>query len=166
LNKPSNKQSISFNEGHEFKKEVGIHLIKYLRRLSPEIEIPIHAKGITESRYYDVDIHISIKGKGLFASRGDIWVECEWKDTSSIREPDIQKLVLKAQDAFRHVTESGGFYYDALIMVSNQDYDIDALRYANTFDVLCLRLYEGQLIAKNAPMNWVGDPAWMKQENN
>jgi hypothetical protein len=50
-------------------------------------------------------------------------------------------------------------------MVSNQDFDINALSYANALDVLCLRSYQGQLIEKNAPMNWVGDPAWMKQEN-
>ncbi len=165
MNKPSKKQSISYNEGHGFKKEVEIQLIKYLGRLSPEIEMPARAKGINGSNSYDVDIHITIKGKGLFANRGDIWVECKWKDNSPVRESDIQKLVIKAQDAFRYVTELGGFYYDTLIMVSNQDFDINALSYANALDVLCLRFYQGQLIEKNAPMNWVGDPAWMKQEN-
>lgn len=165
LNKPSKKQSISYNEGHGFKKEVEIQLTKYLGRLSPEIEMPARAKGINGSNSYDVDIHITIKGKELFANRGDIWVECKWKDNSPVRESDIQKLVIKAQDAFRYVTELGGFYYDTLIMVANQDFDINALSYANALDVLCLRFYQGQLIEKNAPMNWVGDPAWMKQEN-
>jgi len=47
----------------------------------------------------------------------------------------------------------------------NQDFDINALSYANALDVLCLRFYQGQL-KKNAPMNCVEDPAWMKQENN
>ena len=126
LNKPSNKQSISYNEGHGFKKEVEIQLIKYLSRLSPEIEMPARAKGINGSNSYDVDKHIIIKGKGLFANRGDIWVECKWNDNSPVRESDIQKLVIKAQDAFRYVTELGGFYYDTLIMVSNQDFDINA----------------------------------------
>ncbi|MBC8473196.1 MAG: hypothetical protein H8D54_00085 [Candidatus Omnitrophica bacterium] len=166
MNKPSKKQSISYNEGHGFKKEVEIQLIKYLGRLSPEIEMPVSARSINASSGLDVDIHITIKGKGLFANRGDIWVECKWKDNSPVRESDIQKLVIKAQDAFRYVTELGGFYYDTLIMVSNQDFDINALSYANALDVLCLRFYQGQLIEKNAPMNWVGDPAWMKQENN
>jgi hypothetical protein len=164
LNKPS-KKSISYNEGHGFKKEVEIQLIKYLRRLSPEIEIPACQKGINGSNSYDVDIHITIKGKGLFANRGYIWVKYKWKDNSPIRESDIQKLVIKAQDAFRYVTRVGGFYYDTLIMVSNQDFDINALSYANALDVLCLRFCQGQLIEKNAPMNWVGDPAWMKQGN-
>ena len=166
LNKLSKKQSISYNEGHGFKKEVEIQLIKYLGRLSPEIEMPARAKGVNGSNSYDVDIHITIKGKGLFANRGDIWVEFKWKDNSTVREADIQKLVIKAQDAFRYVTELGGFYYDTLIMVSNQDFDINALSYANALDVLCLRFYQGLLIEKNAPMNWVGDPAWVKQENN
>ncbi len=127
--------------------------------------MPTRAKGINESNSYEVDIHVSIKGKGLFGSRGDIWVECEWKKDSLIRESDIQKLIVKAQDAFRHVTESGGFYYDALIIVSSQDFDMDALSYANLFDVLCLRFYQGQLIEKNAPINWLLYPAWMKQQN-
>ena len=165
LNKPSKKQSISYNEGHGFKEEVGIQLIKYLGRLSPEIGKPALARGINGSNSYDVDIHITIKDKGLFANGGDIWVECRWKDNSPVRESDIQKLVIKAQDAFRYVTELGGFYYDTLIMISNQDFDINALSYANALDVLCLRFYQGQLTEKNAPMNWVGDPAWMKQEN-
>jgi len=165
LNKPSNKQSISYNEGHGFKKEVGIQLKKYLRKLSPEIEMPTHAKGINVGNFYDVDIHITLKGNGLFANRGDIWVECKWKDNYPVRESDIRKLVIKAQDAFRYVTELGGFYYDTLIMVSNQDFDTNALSYANALDVLCLRFYQGQLTEKNAPMNWLGDPAWMKQEN-
>ena len=51
-------------------------------------------------------------------------------------------------DAFRYVTELGGFYYDTLIMVSNQDFDINALSYANALDVLCLRFYQGQLTEK------------------
>ncbi|MFC2020018.1 hypothetical protein ACFLU4_08795 [Chloroflexota bacterium] len=165
LNKPSNKQSISYNEGHGFKKEVGIQLIKYLGRLSPEIERPAPAKGINGSNYYDIDIHITIKSKGLFANRGDIWVECKWKDTYPVRKSDIKKLVIKAQDAFRCVTELGGFYHDALIMVSNKDFDTDALSYANALDILCLHFYQGQLTKRNAPMNWVGNPAWMKQEN-
>jgi len=164
LNEPSKKQFLSYNEGHGFIKEVGIQLIKYLGRLSPEIEMPARAKGIEGSNSYDVDIHITIKGKGLFADKGEIWVECKWKDNSPVRESDIHKLVTKAQDAFRYVTELGGFYYDTLIMVSNQDFDTNALSYANALDVLCLRFYQGLLIEKNAPMNWVGDPAWMKQE--
>ncbi len=68
MNKPSNKQSISYNEGHGFKKEVEIQLIKYLGRLSPEIEMPARAKGINGINY-DVDIHIAIKGEGLSANR-------------------------------------------------------------------------------------------------
>ncbi|MFC2033432.1 hypothetical protein ACFLUB_02795, partial [Chloroflexota bacterium] len=56
LNKPLRKQSISYNEGTGFKKEVEIQLIKYLGRLSPEIEIPTRAKGINGSNSYDVDI--------------------------------------------------------------------------------------------------------------
>ncbi|MFC1914711.1 hypothetical protein ACFLWK_00425 [Chloroflexota bacterium] len=166
LNKPSKKQPISYSEGHGFKKEVEIQLTEYLGGLLPEIEMPAHAKGINGSNYYDVDIHITIKGKGLFAHRGDIWVECKWKDNSPVRESDIQKLVIKAQDAFRYVTELGGFHYDTLIMVSNQDFDINALSYANALDVLCLRYYQGKLIEENAPMNWGRDAAWMKQENN
>ncbi|MFC1911871.1 hypothetical protein ACFLXG_01775 [Chloroflexota bacterium] len=165
LNKLSKKQSISYNEGHGFKKEMEIQLIKYLERLSPEIEMPERLKGIDGSNSYDVDIHITIKGNGLFANRDDIWVECKWKDNSPVRESDIQQLVIKAQDAFRYVTTFGGFYYDTIVMVSNQDFDINALSYANALDVLCLRFYQGQLIETNAPMNWVGDPAWMKQEN-
>jgi len=165
LNKLSNKQPISYSEGHGFKKEVEKHLIKYLGRLSPEIEMPARAKGINGSHSYDVDIYITIKSKGLFANRGNIWVECKWKDNSPVMETDIQKLVVKAQDAFRYVTELGGFYYDTLIMVSNQDFDINALSYANALDVLCLRYHKGRLTEKNAPMNWVGDPAWMKQKN-
>ncbi|MFC2020820.1 hypothetical protein ACFLU1_03390 [Chloroflexota bacterium] len=161
MNKPSNKQSISYNEGHRFKKEVEIQLIKYLGRLSPEIGMPTRTKGINGSNSYDVDIHITIKGKELFANRGDIWVECKWKDNSPIRDSDIQKLVTKAQDVFSYATKIGGFFYDTLIMVSNQDFDIKALSYANTLDILCLRFYQGQLIEKNTPMNWIGDPAWM-----
>ena len=95
LNKQSKKQSISYNEVHVFKKEVEIQLIKYLGRLSPEIEIPARARGINGSNSYDVDIHITIKGKGLFANRGEIWVECKWKDNSPVRESDIKKLVIK-----------------------------------------------------------------------
>ncbi|MFC1954354.1 hypothetical protein ACFLVZ_00825 [Chloroflexota bacterium] len=161
MNKPSKKQSISYNEIHGFKKEVEIQLTKYLGRLSPEIGMPARAKSINVSNSYDVDIHIIIKDEALFANRGDIWVECYWRDNSFVRESDIQKLVIKAQDAFRYATELGGFYYDTLIMVSNQDFEINALSYANELDVLCLRFYQGQLIEKNFPMNWVGDPAWM-----
>jgi hypothetical protein len=75
-------------------------------------------------------------------------------------------LVIKAQDAFEYIIKFGGFYYDALVMVSNQDFDINALNYANELDVLCLLFDKGQLIEKNAPMNWVGNPAWMKQKIN
>jgi hypothetical protein len=164
FNKPSKKHPISYSEGHGFKKEVEMQLIKYLGRLSPEIGKPARAKGVL-SYAYDIDIHITIKGKGLFANRGDIWVECKWKDNSPVTELDLQKLVIKAQDAFRYVRKLGGFYYDTLIMVSNQDFDIDALNYANTFDVLCLHFYQGQLIEKNTPMYWIGDPAWIKQKN-
>ncbi|MFC1988904.1 hypothetical protein ACFLVJ_03640, partial [Chloroflexota bacterium] len=74
--------------------------------------------------------------------------ECKWKDNSPVRESDIQKLVIKAQDTFRYATELGGFYYDSLIMVSNQDFEINALSYANALDILCLRFYQGQLIKK------------------
>ena len=165
LNKTFKKQSVSHIEGHGFKKKVEIQLIKYLGRLSPEIEMPARAKGINEGNLYDVDLHITIKGKELFANRGDIWVEYKWQDDSPVKKSDIQKLVMKAQDAFRYVTELGGFYYDTLIMVSNQDFDIDALSYANKLDVLCLRFDHGQLTERNAPTNWIVDPAWLKQEN-
>jgi hypothetical protein len=166
LNKPSKKQSISYNECHRFKEEVEIQLIKYLGGLSPEIGMPARVKGRNGSNSYDVDIHITIQGKALFANRCDIWVECKWKNNPPVRESDIQKLVVKAQDAFRYVIKLGGFYYDTLIMVSNQDFDINALSYANALDVLCLLFYQGQLIEKNTPINWVGNPAWMKQEND
>ena len=166
LNKSSKQQSISDYEGYGFKKEVGKQLKKYLRKLSPEIEMPARAKGIYGSNYYDVDMHITVRGKELFAHRGDIWVECKWKDDSLVDESDIQKLVYRAQDTFRHATELGGFCYDTLIMVSNQDFDINALHYANALDVMCLRYFQGKLIEKNAPMNWLGTPAWIKQENN
>jgi len=96
LNKPSNKQSISYSERYRFKKEVEIQLKKYLGRLSPEIEMPTRIKGITGGNSYDVDIHITIKGKGLFANRGDIWSECKWKDNSPVIESDIIKLVTEA----------------------------------------------------------------------
>jgi hypothetical protein len=89
LNKPSNKQSISYNEGHGLKKEVEIQLIKYLGRLSPEIGKSTYEKGINRRNSYDVDIHITIKGKGLFANRGEIWVECKWKNNDPVRKSDI-----------------------------------------------------------------------------
>jgi hypothetical protein len=128
--------------------------------------MPARVKGIRGINSYDIDIHITIKGEGLFANRGDIWVECKWKDNSPVNKSDIQKLVIKAQDAFKYVAELGGFYYDTLIMVSNQDFDINAISYANALDVLCLRLYQGPLIEKSAPLNWVRNPAWMKQKKN
>ena len=51
-------------------------------------------------------------------------------------------------------------------MVSNQDFDINAQNYANALDILYLRFDQEQLIEKSAPMNWVGDPVWTKQEIN
>lgn len=155
------KPSISNNKVYEFKKEVEIQLMKYLGRLSPEIGMHTYAKGINGCDYYDVDIHIIIEGKGLFANRGDIWAECEWQNNSPIRDSDIQRLVNKAQDVLGYARESGGFYFDSLIMVSNQEFDINALSYANKLDVLCLRFYQGQLTKQNTSMNWAGDPAWM-----
>ncbi|MFC1912973.1 hypothetical protein ACFLX7_02115 [Chloroflexota bacterium] len=151
MNKPSKKQPISHNEGHGFKKEVEMQLIRYLGGISHEIEMLARAKGVYGNNSYDVDIHITIKGEGLYANRGDIWVECKWKDNSPVRESDIQKLVVKAQDAFRYVTEFGGFHYDTLIMVSNQDYDTNALSYATALAFLCLRFYPGQLTEKQYP---------------
>jgi hypothetical protein len=165
LNELVNKPSISYSEGHTFKKEVERQLVKYLEDFSPEIGMPTRVKCASGSTFYDIDINISIKGKGLFANRGEIWGECKWNNNSPVRLSDIQKLVNRAQDAFRYVMEFGGFYYDTLIMVSNQEFDINAISYANALDVLCLRSCQGQLITRNAPMNWIGYPAWMKKEN-
>jgi hypothetical protein len=162
LNKPP---TVSFEKKRRFQKEVAANLKKYFRGLSPETVMLARAKG-KRTYFYDVDIHMTIKGKGLFSNKGDVWVDCKWKDRSSVKKLEIQKLVDTAQDAFRFVKETGGYYYDTLIMVSNQDFDIAALNYATSLDVLCLRFDEGQLTEKNNPRNWAGYPAWIKQENN
>jgi hypothetical protein len=163
LNKPP---TVAYQKGPGFQKEVAAQLKKFFRGLSPEIIMPARAKGINRSSSYDVDIHLTIKGKGLLANKCDVWVDGRWEDKSPVKKSEIQKLVIAAQDVFRYSREAGGYFYDALIIVSDQDFNKDALNYATSQDVFCLHFDEGQLIEKNTPWNWAGYPAWMKHEYN
>ena len=116
------------------------------------------------ARPYQIDVHMWVKGKGLFANEADVWVECKWKEKSSVKRTDVMKLVFCAQDVYR-AADSGRneIYYDGLILVSNQRFDYDALAYAEQEDVLCVRFDGKKYEMQNESKNWLGKPKWLKR---
>lgn len=121
------------------------------------------ATGLNVKRPHQVDVHVQIKGKGLFGQTADIWIECKDRK-SSVKTADVSKLVSYAQDVFQ-AAKAGReeLYYNGLMIVSTSKFDVDAVNYANQFDVLCVYFDGKKYEAQNDPKNWVGEPAWLKQ---
>jgi hypothetical protein len=97
---------------------------------------------------------------GFFKDEYDIWIECKDRDTN-VKRADINKLVSNAQDVWKGYKNHIDRGYNALIMATTKNFDIDALNIANSKDVLCLRFQGNRAIEVNALKNWIENPAWL-----
>ena len=142
-----------------FEKQVAAWAKKQLKADFAKTDL---ATGLGK-RSHQVDVHVQIKGKGLFGKTADIWIECKDRK-SSVKTADVFKLVGYAKDVFRAFkADREDLYYNGLMIVTTSKFDIDALNYANQFDVLCVCFDGKKYEAQNDPKNWVGEPAWLKQ---
>lgn len=151
-------------KGAQFEEQVARWLKRQFRDLKLDIKVNDYANGLTVKRPYQIDVHMWAKGKGLFAKEGDVWVECKWKEKSSVKRTDVMKLVSCAQDVYKaHNAGRNEIYYNGLILVSNERFDYDALAYAEQEDVLCVRFDGRKYEPQNESKNWVGEPKWLKE---
>ena len=60
-----------------------------------------NANGLSVKRPYQIDVQVHAKGKGLFGQDADVWIECKWKQKSSVKKTDVMKLITSAQDVAR-----------------------------------------------------------------
>ena len=120
------------------------------------------ARGAAVQRPHQVDIHVQKKA-GLFGGADDIWIECKHMK-STVKRTHISKLVNDAKDVYE-AFEKGGekLYYNGLMFVSTSEFDIDALNYANEYDVLCVHFDGKAYKEQNSPKNWLGRPKWLEQ---
>jgi hypothetical protein len=151
-------------KGAQFEEQVARWLKRRFRDLKLEVKVNQYANGLTVKRPYQIDVHMWAKGKGLFVKEADVWVECKWKEKSSVKRTDVMKLVFCAQDVYRaHQSGKNEIYYNGLMLVSNQSFDYDALAYAEQEDVLCVRFDGQKYEPQNEYNNWVGKPQWLKR---
>lgn len=158
------KELTAFDKGHGFEEQVASWLKKIFKDLSPVIKTQQLANGLSVKRPYEIDVCVQIKGKGIFGKQADVWVECKWKDNPSVKRTDIMKLVSSAQDVYRLSQKNHEqIYYNGLIMVSNQNFDIDALNYADKSAVLCVCFNGKKFEEQNELKEWLGNPSWLRQ---
>lgn len=159
---PATKEKeTAYGKGRKFEDQVAAWA---KRQFKTDFAISDLARGSIAQRPHQVDVHVQIKHRGLFGGvTNDIWIECK-KMKSTVKRTDIYKLVNDAQDVYK-AHEKGGekLYYDGLMFVSTSKFDIDALNYANEYDVLCIYFDGKAYKEQNNPKNWLGEPAWLKQ---
>lgn len=152
-------------KGARFEEQVARWLRRQFTGEEVDVKVNQHATGLTVMRPYQIDVHVSGKGKGLFAQEADIWVECKWKEKASVKRTDVMKLVTSAQDVYRAARVGrNARYFNALLLVSNQRFDGDALAYADQEQVLCFR-FDGKRYVQQNELGkaWLGEPAWLKR---
>lgn len=162
------EKKTAYEKGRKFEKQVASWAERFFEQPGAKITVRqnVKAHGTKVKEPYQIDVLVHARGKGLFAPRGDIWIECKWKEKekSPVKRTDIQKLVMSAQDVYR-AGRAGKEEISlvGLMLVSNQRFNDDALRLADQMGVLCarggVRVFEQQNEAKD----WVGEPAWLKQ---
>lgn len=153
-----------YEKGRSFEEQVARWIKRQLSGLKTTVATNQYANGLSVRRPYQIDVHAKAKGKGLLAQEADIWIECKWKGKSSVKRTDIMKLVVSAQDVYR-AAEIGRneIYYNVLVVVSNQKFDIDAINYADQEDVLCVT-YDGKKYEQQNKTNkWLREPAWLRR---
>lgn len=149
--------------GRRFEEQVGRWLQNLLRDYKPVVALNQSARGLDTRLPYQIDVTVRVTGGGvfgLFQQTHDLWVECKWKKEASIKRDEISRLVYKAQDVLRYARQAGDLYYDALMLVSNQRFDGDALHVAGRQGVSCVVFNGRRVIEDNTPENWITRPTW------
>ena len=161
---PESKGPTRYEKGHVFEEQVARWVRRQFGDSSPTVRTNQYANGLSVKRPYQIDVHLNAKGKGLFAQEADVWIECKWKEKSSVKRTDVMKLVASARDVYRAADVGRNeICYNGLILVSNQRFDSDALNYADQEDVLCIRFDGKKYEQQNETEKWLGEPGWLKQ---
>ena len=166
LEKPKlrSKGATAYYRGHGFEEQVASWARKHFKDANPRVRTGVSANGLSVKRPYEIDVHMQTKGKGIFGRQADVWIECKWKEKSSVKRTDIMKLVASAQDVYRAARAGREvLYYNGLILASNQRFDSDALNYANQEDVLCIRFDGKKCEEQNPEAKWLGESAWLRR---
>ena len=151
-------------KGREFEEQVARWLRTQFSKYKPTVLTNQFANGQTVNRPYQIDVHAHFTTGTLFRQEHDVWVECKWKEQSSVKRTDVIKLVSSAQDVFQACQIGrNSIYFDGLMLVTNQRFDVDAFNCARQHDVLCIR-YDGKRYQQQFEIeNWLDEPAWLKR---
>jgi len=149
----------AYGKGYKFEDQVAAWA---KRKFKTDFARSDLARGSIAQRPHQVDVHVQ-KQKGLLRQPDDIWIECK-SMKQSIKRTDISKLVNDAQDVYKAAHKGGEkLFYNGLMLVSTSKFDIDALNYANEYDVLCIHFDGKAYKEQNNPKNWLGEPKWLEQ---
>lgn len=149
----------TYEKGQRFEDQVAAWARRKFKTDFAKSEL---ARGAAVQRPHQVDVHVQKKVR-LFGSADDIWIECK-AIKGSVKRTHISKLVDDAQDVYKAFQKGGEkFYYNGLMFVSTSKFDIDALNYANEYDVLCVHFDGKAYKEQNSPKNWLGRPKWLEQ---
>lgn len=155
------EKETAYGKGYKFEDQVAAWAKKKFKTDFARSDL---ARGSIAQRPHQVDVHVQIKHKGLFGgTTDDIWIECKTMK-QTVKRTDISKLVNDAQDVFKAFKKGGEkLYYNGVMFVSTSKFDIDALNYANEYDVWCIYFDGKAYKEQNNPKNWLGEPAWFEQ---